>query len=328
MNHDSKNNLIIYQAENGVIELRLDMDNETMWATIDQIAQIFEIDKSNVSRHIKNIFEEGEIKKDSTVAKNATVERQEGDRFVKRELDVYSLDIILAIGFRARSTKKAIYFRKKAGEILKQHITQGYTINQKMLDEKKDLYLQAINDIQKIASQGDLVSTNRVLDIIKSFSGTWFSLQSYDEGTIPNSGFTSSGLEIDIHELYADVASLKKELEKKDQATELFAQEKTHQALQGIIGNVMQTAFGNDVYQTLEEKAAHLLYFVIKNHPFNDGNKRTGAFVFLWFLRKSGIDFKNNITPQALTALTLLVAQSDPNDKDRIVGLILLMFQK
>jgi death-on-curing family protein len=90
----------------------------------------------------------------------------------------------------------------------------------------------------------------------------------------------------------------------------------------------MQTAFGNDVYETLEEKAAHLLYFVIKNHPFNDGNKRTGAFVFLWFLRKSGIDFKNNITPQALTALTLLVAQSDPNDKDRIVGLILLMFQK
>jgi len=326
MNHDSKNNLIIYQAENGAIQLRSDATAETIWASQKQLAEVFNVDVRTINEHIKNIFSEDELEENLTIRKFRIVQK-EGTKEVSRNISHYNLDMIISVGYRVNS-KVATKFRRWATQTLKQHITQGYTINQKMLDEKKDLYLQAINDIQKIASQGDLVSTNRVLDIIKSFSGTWFSLQSYDEGTTPNSGFTSSGLEIDIQELYADVASLKTELEKKGQATELFAQEKTPQALQGIIGNVMQTAFGNDVYETLEEKAAHLLYFVIKNHPFNDGNKRTGAFVFLWFLRKSGIDFKNNITPQALTALTLLVAQSDPNDKDRIVGLILLMFQK
>lgn len=320
MNNNSENNLVIYQAENGAIELHSDAESKNVWASQSDLAEIFQRDQSVISRHINKIFEDKEVDKESNMQKMHSANSD-------KPIAWYSLDIILAVGYKTNSSR-AIAFRKWATQTLKQHITQGYTINQKMLNERKDLYLQAINDIQKIAAQGNMVSTDDVLDIIKSFSGTWFSLQSYDEGTTPTSGFTSSKLVVDSIELYNDVASLKNELIKKEEATELFAQEKIPQALQGILGNVMQTAFGSDVYKTLEEKAAHLLYFVIKNHPFNDGNKRTGAFVFLWFLRKSGIDFKNQITPQALTALTLLVAQSDPNDKERITGLILLMFQK
>jgi len=323
MKKDLENNLIIYQAENGAIELRSDVDAETVWASQKQLAEVFGVDVRTINEHIGNIFSDEELSKISVIRK-FRITASDGKKY---DTNHYNLDMIISVGYRVNS-KVATNFRKWATQTLKQHITKGYTINQKLLDEKKELYIQALDDIQKIASQGDLVSTDKILDIIKSFSGTWFSLQAYDKSTTPTSGLISHSLKIDAIELYADVASLKKELIAKDEATELFAQEKTPQSLEGILGNVMQTAFDSDVYATLEEKAAHLLYFVIKNHPFNDGNKRTGAFVFLWFLRKSGIDFKNSITPQALTALTLLVAQSDPNDKDRIIGLILLMFQK
>ena len=323
---DLENNLIIYQAENGAIELRGDVDAETIWASQKEMAQMFEVTSQNITIHLKIVFDSGELDESSTCKESLQVQK-EGKREVKRRIKEYNLDVLISVAYRVDSVV-GTNFRKWATRTLKQHITEGYTINQKILNEKKELYIKAIDDIRKIAQQGDLVATDEVLDIIKSFSGTWFSLQSYDEGTTPQSGFTDSDLEVSSVELYSDVAQLKKELIGKGEVTQLFAQEKKSQALEGILGNVMQTTFGKGVYETLEEKASHLLYFVIKNHPFNDGNKRTGAFVFLWFLRKSGIDFKSQITPQALTALTLLVAQSDPNDKDRIIGLILLMFQK
>ena len=239
----------------------------------------------------------------------------------------YSLDVILAVGYRTNSSR-AIHFRKWATQTLKQHITKGYTLNPKRLSQKKELYLKAINDIKILASQGDLISTNEVLDIMSSFSNTWFNLQSYDENTTPNKGYTKKEVTITANDLYKEISKFKRSLIQKGEATELFAQEKKQKTLEGILGSVMQSVFGEDAYPTIEEKAVHLLYFIVKNHPFNDGNKRTGAFSFLWFLQQSNIDFSKTITPNTLTALTLLVAQSNPSDKERIIGLMLLMFQK
>ena len=266
-NKENKENkkLAIYQAENGSsIELSVDYEKDTIWASINEIALLFGINKSNVSKHIKNIFSEEEIIKDSTVAKNATVRKREGNREVEREIEYYSLDIIIAIGYRARSTKRATEFRKWATKTLKQHITQGYTINENILKKKQDLYLKALEDIKLLAKNNKNLKTSDVLELIKSFSYTWFSLESYDKDKFPQKG-TKKSVKITTEELEKNLSKLKKELIKKEEATEMFGQEKQKGNLAGIVGNVFQSVFKQDAYQTLEEKRAHLLYFIIKN---------------------------------------------------------------
>jgi death-on-curing family protein len=163
-----------------------------------------------------------------------------------------------------------------------------------------------------------------LLSLIESFSNTWISLDKFDKGIFPTIG-TKQELIVNASDLLQDIQLLKKELVSKNEATQLFAQEKKQGNIQGILGNVYQTVFGQDAYETIEEKAAHLLYFIVKNHPFNDGNKRTGAFAFIWFLRKAGFAFESKINPSALTALTLLIAESDPSEKDKMIGIVLLL---
>lgn len=320
-----KQQLAIYQAKDGSIELREDVARETVWANLDQIALLFGRDKSVISRHIKNIFREAELGRESTVAFFATVQR-EGDREVERNVEFFNLDVILSVGYRVNS-KIATQFRKWATKTLKQHITKGYTLNKKVLERNKAEFLRALEDIKALSAENKKVSTGDILELIKAFSGTWFSLQSYDEEKLPQAGYTKGAVSLTADELYTDVALLKKELAEKGEATELFAEERQPKSLEGIVGNVLQAIFGKDVYETVEEKAAHLLYFVIKNHPFVDGNKRTGAFSFVWFLRRMGIDFSGRITPETLTTLTLLIAESKPSDKDRMIGLVLLLLR-
>ena len=172
------------------------------------------------------------------------------------------------------------------------------------------------------------ISNQDVLDLIESFASTWFSLESFDEGNLPQKGYTKKDVTIQTSELYKDIGIFKKQLIKKKSAAQLFAKERSKNSLEGIVGNVFQAVFGNEVYKTIEEKAAHLLYFSVKNHPFSDGNKRTGAFIFIWFLRKARYNFENKITPEALTAITLFIAESKPQDKDKMIGLILLLLKK
>ena len=150
-------------------------------------------------------------------------------------------------------------------------------------------------------------------------------MESYDEDNLPTEGSNRSTIQLEASELYQAVDVLKQDLISKEQATALFAQEKNEGSLQGIVGNIYQSAFGEEVYPTLEEKAANLLYFIIKNHPFNDGNKRTAAFSFIWFLQKAGIDFKGRVTPEVLTSITLLIAESNPASKERMIGLVILL---
>jgi prophage maintenance system killer protein len=319
-------NLIIYQAKNGAIELMGDLKQNTVWGTQKQIAEVFNVERSVVTKHIKNIFVDKEVEKKSTCAFFTQVQK-EGKRKIKRQIEFYNLDIILAVGYRTNSAK-AIEFRKWATKILKQHITKGYTINKKIVGKNYRNFLKAVEGVQKLLPKEDIISTENILELIKTFASTWLSLESYDEDKFPIKGNTKKKVEIQADELYEMIAKLKKELVRKRQATILFAQEKRVKSLEGILGNVFQAVFGKEVYPTVEEKAIHLLYFVVKNHPFNDGNKRTGAFIFIWFLQKAGIKFQQKITPEALTSITLLVAESKPKDKDRIIGLLLLLLKK
>jgi death-on-curing family protein len=314
MNKNKK--LAIYQAKDGAIELKQDSQKETIWVNQNDLAFLYEKDQSVISRHINNIFKDKEIDKKSNMQKMHIANSD-------KPVEFYSLDIILAVGYRTNSAR-AIEFRKWATKTLKQHITKGFTINESILKKKENLYLQALEDLRLLSGNNKNIKTEDILELIKSFSYTWFSLESYDKNKFPKKG-TEKSVKITADDLKNDLQKLKQELVERKEATEIFGQERQQGSLGGIVGNVFQTVFGRDAYQTLEEKSAHLLYFIVKNHPFVDGNKRSGAFAFVWFLQKAGLDFKSKITPQTLATLTILVAESDPKEKDKMVGIILLL---
>jgi len=173
-----------------------------------------------------------------------------------------------------------------------------------------------------------VISNDDSLSLTKLFHQTWFLLDAFDKGIELPTQSTKSTIKIESAKLYQAITKFKEELMSQNLATKLFAQEKTTGALEGILGNIFQSAFGEEVYPSLESKAVHLMYFIIKNHPFTDGNKRTGAFAFIWFLQKAKVEFKDKITPEALTAITLLIAQSNIKDKERIVNLIVMLIRR
>jgi death-on-curing family protein len=316
---------IIFQASNGALELKTDTDTDTIWASLDQISHLFNRDKSVISRHIKNIFKEEELEREVVVAFFATTTEHGAIKGKTQTKNVvyYNLDLILSVGYRVNS-KVATQFRQWATQTLKQHITKGFSINETRIQQNKALFLKTIEDLKILTQHTSIIESGDLLSLIESFSNTWFSLDKYDKSVFPTIG-TKQELLVNASELLNDIQLLKQDLIQKNEATNLFAQEKQKGSLQGILGNIYQTIFGQDAYETIEEKAAHLLYFIVKNHPFNDGNKRSGAFAFIWYLRKAGISFEAKINPAALTALTLLIAESNPSEKDKMIGIVLLL---
>ena len=320
-----KNKIVIYQAKNGAIELRGDVSHETIWATLDQIADVFGRDKSVISRHLSNIYKKKELDKKATVAKNATVQI-EGNRTVERIIEYYNLDAIVSVGYRVNS-KMATQFRQWATKTLREHIVKGYTINRKQIAKNYDVFMQTVNSIQNLLPEHITLDPKAVLELIKEFASTWVSLDAYDKELLQIKGVTKKNVKLTGNELLSAIFSLKNELMQKGETTDLFATERQRDSVQGIVGNIMQTFGGKPLYETAEEKAAHLLYFMVKNHPFIDGNKRSGAFAFVWFLRKVKIKTMRNINPNALTALTLLIAESNPTKKDQMVALVTQMLK-
>lgn len=313
----------IYQGKNGEIAFKGDIKKETIWASLQQIADIFERDKSVISRHIKKIFQEEELKRDSVVAFFATT-AADGKTY---KVEYFNLDLILSVGYRVNS-KTATKFRQWATKTLRTYLTQGFLIHPKQVAKNHEVFLQAVESVRKLLPVSGQVKAEDALELVKFFANTWVSLDAYDKSTLPQKGVSKKRVHITGHELSTAIAALKRDLLKKGEATNLFAQERSRDAVAGIVGNVFQTVFGKDVYPTLEEKAAHLLYFIVKNHPFSDGNKRSGAFSFVWFLSRVGLLRTDRLTPEALTTLTLLVAESHPKEKERMIGLILLMLKK
>ena len=309
-----KNNLIIYQAKSGAIELRGDFSRETIWATQAQIVELFGVDQSVVSRHIGNVFKDGEVEEKSNMQKMHIANSD-------KPVVLYSLDVILSIGYRTNS-KIAIDFRKWATKTLREHITKGYTLNKKVILKNYDQFLKNVTDIQALLPTHVVLDPKTILDLVKEYSMTWAKLDAYDKDKLIKIGATKKKIKLTGGELLQAIFELKNELIKKSEATDIFAVEREKGHTEGIVGNVMQAFGGHDVYETLEEKAAHLLYFMVKNHPFIDGNKRSGAFAFIWFLRRSGVRGAHNINPAGLTAITLLIAESGPKHKDKMVALV------
>jgi hypothetical protein len=314
MKKEIKNKIVIYQAPSGAIELRGDIKSETVWATQAQIVDLFKVDQSVVSRHINNIFKDGEVEQKSNMQKMHIANSD-------KPVILYSLDVILSVGYRTNS-KIAISFRQWATKTLHEHITKGYTINRKQISKNYESFMKSVSDIQSLLPEYVLLDPKTILELIKEFANTWVSLDAYDKDKLQKIGSTKKSIKLTGEELTLVIKSLKDELIRKGEGTDIFAQERTKGSVEGIVGNVMQSFGGKNVYPSIEEKAAHLLYFMVKNHPFIDGNKRSGAFAFIWFLRKGRVKGAKNINPASLTALTLLIAESNPKNKDVMVALV------
>ncbi|MEK7180715.1 MAG: virulence protein RhuM/Fic/DOC family protein [Patescibacteria group bacterium] len=313
-------NIVIYQTKSGAIELRGDFSKETIWATQAQMGEIFGVTPQNITLHLRNIFKDGELYVASTCKESLQVQR-EGGREIKRKLKVYNLDVIIAVGYRINSIV-GTKFRQWATKTLRQHIVDGFTINKSRVAKNYDAFIKAVSDVQNLLPEHIALDPKAVLDFIKEFASTWLSLSAYDKDSLEVIGTTKKAIKFTGEELAVAISKLRDDLLRKGETTEIFAQEKGKGNIEGIVGNVMQSFGGKPVYPSVEEKAAHLLYFMVKNHPFTDGNKRSGAFAFVWFLRKFRTKGSRNINPASLTALTLLIAESNPKKKEQLIALV------
>lgn len=316
----SPQGVVIYQAKSGAIELRGDFEKETMWATQADIARIFDVTPQNITIHLKNIYREGELSEKATCKESLQVQK-EGNRDVVRKLKSYNLDVLIAAGYRVNSSV-GTRFRQWATKTLREHITKGYTLNRKRIAGNHEAFMRDISAIQSLLPEHVALDPKAVLELVKEFAITWVSLDAYDKQALVVKGASKKRVSLTSAELTGAIADLKGELMRKGEASDLFASPRERSGIEGIVGNVMQSFGGKAVYPSLEEKAAHLLYFMVKNHPFTDGNKRSGAFAFVWFLRKTGVKGRGQMNPAALTVLTLLIAESDPKNKEQMIALV------
>lgn len=315
----------VYQNEEGSIALKVPVQWESVWLNANQMAQLFGRDKSVISRHVRNVFQEGELEEGATVAKFATVQN-EGDRQVSRQVAHYNLDVVISVGYRVKS-QQGVRLRQWATSLLRDHLVKGYTVDQKRLAENVDELSKALELVRRSAGRIHHAAEGRgLVDVISRYTQTFLWLQQYDEGRLAEPEGQRGGRLMSLDEAQSALAELKTQLMDKGEATALFAMDKGS-GLASIWGALGQSAFGEDVYPSVESKAAHLLYFVVKNHPFTDGNKRSAAFLLVCFLNGNGRLFNAEgepvINEAGLAALTLLVAESDPKEKDTVIRLIL-----
>lgn len=318
-----QSSIVVYQTKNGALELRKDVRAETVWATQAQIAEAFEVNVRTVNEHIKNIFKVDELKEKSVIRK-FRITANDGKKYITNH---YNLDLIISVGYRVNS-KKATAFRQWATKTLRQHITKGYTLNQKVIKNNYAEFQKAVENIKQLLPAGSNIDHASVIELVSAFADTWLSLDAYDKDALQSKGVTKKHVAVTAEKLSKSIADFKTILINKGEATEIFAVERSREAVIGIVGSVMQSFGGNDVYSTVEEKAAHLLYFMVKNHPFVDGNKRSGAYAFVWYLHKAKILDTARMTPPALTALTLFIAESDPSRKEKMIRLVLQLLKK
>jgi hypothetical protein len=310
----SMTDITIYQAENGTVEVRLEKD--TVWLSQAQMITLFGRDQSVISRHIGNVFKEGELERESNMQKMHIANSD-------KPIELYNLDVIISVGYRVKS-QQGTRFRQWATRILREHLTQGYSLNRQRLEANARELEAALQLVKKAAQNPELLTdTGRgLVDIVTRYAQTFLLLQRYDEGLLTDPPTVTGGTLPTLAEARAALAGLKADLIARGEASALFAQERGD-GLAALLGNLDQS---------VEAKAAHLLYFVIKNHPFSDGNKRSGAFLFVDFLNRNGrlLDRAGQpvINDIGLAALALLVAESDPAQKETMVRLIMNMLSQ
>ena len=315
--------LEIYRSE-GETQIDVKFENETVWLSLNQISSMFARDKSVVSRHLKNIYSSGELDQNSTVAKNATVQI-EGGRQVIRELEFYNLDVIISIGYRVNS-KVGTHFRQWATQRLKDYLIKGYTVNQERLSQLQ----QSFQLIREAALSEDFSKSQvkEIIDVLADYALGLDILDGYDKQNLemgmvqPNSIFQIS---------YQEAKVAIEELRIKFGGSLLFGNEKDD-SFKSSISTINQTFDSKELYPSIEEKAAHLLYFVVKNHSFTDGNKRIAAWLFVWYLAKNNYLLNSKGSPKvannALATITLMVALSKPEEKELMVLVIVNSINK
>lgn len=318
--------IAIYQTDRGSIEVMVEQDN--VWLTQKQMSLLFDTSTDNISLHLKRIYSEGELDEEATTEESSVVQK-EGRRHVIRKVKHYSLDAVISVGYRVNS-KKGVQFRQWATGILKEHLVRGYTLSRKRFEDNARELEKALLLIQKTAVSRTLSSDSGrgLVDVVTHYTRTFLWLQRYDEGLLTEPSGEEGGVLPDIDEARQSIATLKTDLISRGEAGNLFGQERGD-AFLSILGNLDQNAFGQAAYPTVESKAAHLLYFIIKNHPFADGNKRSAALLFLDFLNRNGRLMREDGSPivndVGLAALALLVAESDPKEKDVLIRLVMNM---
>lgn len=306
--------------KNGELELEVTVseNRENVWLSQDQMATLFDVDRSRVTRHIKNIYDDNELDENSTCAENALVQT-EGKRKVKRTIKIYNLDMILAVGYRVKSPN-GIIFRKWATSILKDYMIRGYAINQKRLDA-----LHKTVEIQtRILASTLELDEKEVLNVIETYANALSLLDDYDHGLLSKPEGTNSIYRLSYQECRELIDKMKFD-------SDVFGVEKEEGKLNGILAAVYQNVFGQELYPSIEEKAANLLYFLIKDHPFADGCKRIGATIFLEFLNKNNhliIEGTPIISNSALVAITLMIAESRPEEKETMISLVMNFLSK
>ena len=308
-----KNEIVLFKNQN--VKLEVNMKDETVWLSLDQMAKLFGRDKSVISRHIKNALEEElDI---STVANFATV-KNEGGRNVTRNIDYYNLDMIISIGYRVKS-QNGVIFRKWANKVLKDYLLKGYAVNQKRLE-----YLEKTIKLIDIAGRMDTelktAEAKEIIKVINNYSNALNLLDDYDHKRIIKPSGTKDNKKITYEDCMNVIGKLK-----FNSDSNLFALERD-EGLKEVIGTIYQSFDGKDLYPTIEEKAANFLYLITKNHTFIDGNKRIAATLFIYFLEFYNILYNENgqiIDNNTLVAITLLIAQSNPKEKDILIDLVM-----
>jgi len=312
----------IYESMDGNAQVDVRFEQETVWLSQAQMAELFGRDQSVISRHIANAMNDEEVSEKSNMKKMHIANSD-------RPVTFYDLDVVISVSYRVNS-KKGVQFRIWATQRLREYLVQGYTLNQQRFDKNSAELQQALNLIKKTAQSPKLNTEEGrgLVEIISRYTQTFLWLQRYDEGLLDDPTGQDGGVLPSPTEAMAALNNLKSQLIDRGEATELFAKPRGD-GLDSVLGNLEQTVFGEPAYPTVESKAAHLLYFIVKNHPFTDGNKRSGAFLFVDFLHRNKRLLNDQgemvINNTGLAALTLLVAESDPNQKETLIKLIMNM---
>jgi len=318
----TRGEIILYRAPDGSIALDVRLEQETVWLNLNQMAALFGRDKSVISRHLRNIYREGELDRDSVVAFFATT-AADGKTY---QVEYFNLDAIISVGYRVNS-RRGTQFRIWATQVLREHLVKGYTANARRLQELRQTIQVVASMTEQRLLSGDEAAA--LLRLVRDYADSLVLLDDYDRGRLAAVvGRTSGAQPLAADEARQLIATLRNQFG----AGELFGREREPGRLEGILAAVFQTVFGRDAYPTLEEKAAHLLYFVVKDHPFVDGNKRIGAALFLRFLDKNHLLYTANgmrrISDEALVALTLLLAESRAGDKEALTRLVVALLNR
>ncbi|HEY6625337.1 MAG TPA: RhuM family protein [Ignavibacteriaceae bacterium] len=331
MHAKSKGEILLYKTPEGETEIDVKLEEETVWLTPNQMAKLFDKARPTILEHIRNAFSESELEKISTCRKFRQVQK-EGNRTVIRKIEHFNLDVIISVGYRVKS-KRGTQFRIWANRVLKDYLVKGYALNERKLKEQSERVKELEKTLEifsKVAESYQLKQDefSGIIKVVKDYAYALDILDNFDNKKLIISGTNTQG---SFKITYESAKKVINKMKEKFGGSSLFGKEKD-KSFKGTVGSIYQTFGKKELYPSIEEKAAHLLYFIIKNHSFIDGNKRIAAAMFLWFMEMNNYLYTKNgnkrIADNALVALCLLIAESNPKEKDMIVKVIVNLINK